>query len=153
MLEMWRGTSCYIPFNFLVALAGLNINSGVSYTSFLATQLFFQTLAYPILTIQRRLMCQSNYRAGMIPMRYASPVHALGLTFREEGLRGLYRGYVPFFIASAIFWGIVPLAAEFSMVSNPMLGNFEPDRQGELLDEVRELKRQEAKEKAKARYA
>lgn len=51
----------------------------------------------------------------MIPMRYEGGVHATGLMFREEGLRGLYRGYTAYIMATAIYWMVVPLVAELAM--------------------------------------
>ena len=77
----------------------------------------------------------------MIPMRYASPIHCLGLTYREEGLRGLYRGYIPFFLASLIYWGVIPVVTELSMLRNSITGNFDEDQQADLIDEVKELRR------------
>ena len=72
-------------------------------------------MIYPLVTIQRRIECQSSNRAGMIPMRYMSPLHAFGLTLREEGIRGLYRGYFAFFIATSIYTFSVPILTELSM--------------------------------------
>jgi len=51
---------------------------------------------------------------GMIPTRYLGPIHAIGLTLREEGIRGLYRGYVAYMIATSIYLLVVPIAAEIS---------------------------------------
>ena len=75
----------------------------------------FITLAYPLLTVQRRLECQSADRAGMIPTRYLGPIHATGLMLKEEGIRGLYRGYSAYMIATFMYLAIVPIAAELSM--------------------------------------
>jgi len=50
----------------------------------------------------------------MIPTRYMGPMHALGLTWREEGMRGLYRGYWAYMIATLIYMTVVPLIAELS---------------------------------------
>jgi len=72
-------------------------------------------MIYPLVTVQRRIECQSSKRAGMIPMRYMSPLHAFGLTFREEGIRGLYRGYIAFLIATSIYTFSVPFITEISM--------------------------------------
>ena len=35
----------------------------------------------------------------MLPLRYIGMTHALGLTYREEGIKGLYRGYAAYLIA------------------------------------------------------
>ena len=67
--------------------------------TYLVQNFFFHSLAYPILTAQRRLECQSTARAGMLPLRYLGVIHGLGLTYREEGLKGLYRGYIAYVLA------------------------------------------------------
>jgi len=74
----------------------------------------------------------------MIPMRYEGGVHATGLMFREEGLRGLYRGYTAYIMATAIYWMVVPLVAELAMQRQPLSGNVY-DKTGELIDEVHTL--------------
>jgi hypothetical protein len=61
----------------------------------------------------------------MIPMRYLGPVHTLGLMWREEGMRGLYRGYSAYLLATAIYIAIIPLFAEFCAMSTPIGGNYE----------------------------
>jgi len=66
--------------------------------------IFFHTLAYPILTAQRRLECQSAQSPGMIPMRYIGLLHCIGLTKREEGIKGLYRGYFAYILAVSAFF-------------------------------------------------
>jgi hypothetical protein len=35
----------------------------------------------------------------MLPLRYLGMIHAFGLIRREEGIKGLYRGYTAFIIA------------------------------------------------------
>ena len=72
-------------------------------------------------------------------MRYEGAVHCAGLMWREEGLRGLYRGYFAFLGATAIYWAIVPLVSELALQRSPISGNYQ-DRTGELLDEVTRLK-------------
>lgn len=63
--------------------------------SFIAAQSLSQTLAYPFMTIMRRLQCQDKL-PGMIPLRYAGWKHAFKLILQEEGIKGLYRGYLAF---------------------------------------------------------
>lgn len=59
------------------------------------------TLSYPILTALRRITCQTIKDPGMLPPRYLNLLHAIFLIRREEGLfKGLYKGYLPFFIAT-----------------------------------------------------
>ena len=38
-------------------------------------------------------------RPGMLPLRYLGPLHCLGLMWREEGIKGFYRGYLAFLLA------------------------------------------------------
>ena len=35
----------------------------------------------------------------MLPLRYLGVLHTLGLTYREEGFKGLYRGYIAYVLA------------------------------------------------------
>lgn len=51
----------------------------------------------------------------MIPMRYEGAVHCAGLMLREEGIRGLYRGYVPYIFATAIYWSVIPMMSEMRL--------------------------------------
>ena len=48
-------------------------------------------------------------------MRYEGPVHCAGLMWREEGMRGLYRGYFAFLLATSIYWTVVPIVAELAI--------------------------------------
>ena len=66
-------------------------------------------------------------------MRYEGAVHCAGLMWREEGLRGLYRGYFAYIAATAIYWLVVPMSAELQLMRQPIYGNF-VDKTGELLD-------------------
>ena len=71
-------------------------------------------------------------------MRYAGPLHCFGLVFREEGIRGLYRGYIPFIAATMIVFGVLPFLAELSMTNDPIYGNIKQDKTTQLYDEVKE---------------
>jgi len=61
----------------------------------------YMILTYPLMTAIRRLQCQS-LEPGMIPPRYSGVSHALKLIFKEEGFRGLYRGFGAATVASLI---------------------------------------------------
>ena len=76
----------------------------------------------------------------MIPKRYEGPVHCAGLMYREEGLRGLFRGYWAFMVATSIYWVVVPMASEMMFQRQPISGNFS-DRSNELIDDVHKLDR------------
>ena len=128
-----NGWRVNVPRMFILSLSGFNFTTQANLGNFVASQLLFHSLAYPLLTVMRRLQCQSPDRAGMIPMRYEGAIHCLGLMWREEGLRGLYRGYWAYILATAIHHIFVPMTAEFSLIKHPVWGNT-IDRTGELLD-------------------
>jgi hypothetical protein len=61
--------------------------------------LVFQTLAYPFLTIQRRLECQSKLVGLLDNKEYKGFFNALNRVVREEGFFALYRGYSAYMLA------------------------------------------------------
>ena len=134
--QVTRGASLHFPRSFILAFSGFNYFSSVNLQSFVATHLAFHSLAYPLLTVQRRLECQSGDRPGMIPPRYIGPIHATGLMLREEGMRGLYRGYTAYIMATAFYLITVPLLAELSMLRMAIGGNHE-DETDDLYDSVK----------------
>jgi hypothetical protein len=67
-------------------------------------------------------------------MRYLGPIHTLGLMWREEGMRGLYRGYTSYLMASAIFVAFVPIFAELSMAYSKIGGNYDDSADNMLYD-------------------
>ena len=105
----------HLPRVLLITLAGYNYFTAANFWTYIGSMMGFQSVAYPFLTIQRRLECQSSDKPGMIPSRYEGAVHAAGLIWREEGIRGLYRGYIPYMIATGIYWILVPLVAEIKL--------------------------------------
>lgn len=133
--QLIRGLSVHIPVNFLLAFTGYNYFTSTNIYTYLFTQLTFSSIAYPLLTVQRRLECQSVKNAGMIPMRYIGPLHALGLTLREEGLKGLYRGYLAYLVATSIFTFGVPMFSEVGCMNKPITGHYDDDV-NKMYDEV-----------------
>lgn len=124
--EFYRGITAHIPRSFILALTGFNYFSSVNIYTYLVQNLAFHTLAYPLLTAQRRMECQSTVRAGMLPLRYLGLIHCLGLMWREEGkLRGLYRGYLAYLVAISFVITVVPISAELIMLKSPLYGHFE----------------------------
>lgn len=77
----------------------------------------------------------------MIPTRYLGPIHALGLTFREEGARGCYRGFAAYMIATSIYLLVVPLCLEFGF-SRTDLAGYQKDDTDDLYQSVMKNKRQ-----------
>lgn len=70
----------------------------------------------------------------MLPLRYLGVLHTLGLTYREEGLKGLYRGYIAYVLATSLIITLVPISAELLMLKTPFYGNYEDS--DELYKEV-----------------
>lgn len=55
----------------------------------------------PVWVVKTRLVLQYEAGGGTVPRRYHGMVHALVLIAREEGVRGLYRGFVPGLIGTS----------------------------------------------------
>jgi hypothetical protein len=85
----------------------------------------------------------------MIPLRYIGFVHCLGLTYREEGVRGLMRGYFAYILATTIYLAIVPLFAELIMLKSSLYGNYNDT--GKLENTVLERQKEKAQRKLKER--
>ena len=74
---------------------------------------------------------QSPNTAGMLHPRYANYFHCLYLTRKEEGIRGFYRGFPLYLIATMILTLAVPFGAELIMHQSPLYGK---DKSGQILD-------------------
>lgn len=61
----------------------------------------------------------------MLPLRYLGLIHGLGLIFREEGVKGLYRGYVAYLLSMSLVVTMVPVFAEMMMLKSAYYGNYE----------------------------
>lgn len=55
--EFINGVTVHFPRTLLLSFSGFNYWSAANFWTYLTTQLIFQTAAYPLLTIQRRLEC------------------------------------------------------------------------------------------------
>ena len=55
---------------------------------------------------------------------------------REEGLRGLYRGYTAYLIATVFYITVIPLLAEASMLNMAINGNYKNETD-DLHDQVK----------------
>lgn len=101
LTENFKGWQVNIPLNLL---RGINI--AVNFTSsnqiypILAQYTIGNLLCYPLMTVQRRLECQTSL-PGMIPIRYRGLFHGLRLIMSEEGIKGLYRGFIGFSLVEA----------------------------------------------------
>ena len=67
----------------------------------------FQTLAYPFLTVQRRLECMSLLGVSLLRNdEYKGFLDAVKRIYREEGALAFYRGYLAYMLAvSHHYWG------------------------------------------------
>ena len=137
--EFFKGIKAHIPRNFVLALTGFNYFTSINIYTYLIKGCAFHSLAYPILTVQRRLECQTTSRHGMLPLRYLGILHCFGLMWKEEGLKGLYRGYIAYLLATLIYLTVVPMFAEVMMMKSKLYGNFEDD--DELYEEVMKKKK------------
>ncbi|CAI2372067.1 unnamed protein product [Moneuplotes crassus] len=126
--DVYQGVACHIPKNVILAFGYFSIFTAMSPTMFLIKELAIQALIYPIITVMRRIEAQTD-RAGMIPQRYINARHCLGLTWREEGIRGLYRGFTSFSIGMTLFLALVPLTAYLGSLNNPVMGFRDPDEE------------------------
>lgn len=52
-----------------------------------------ELITYPFATAYKRLQCQTDRYAGMIPTRYSGLLHAVRVIAYEEGARGFWRGF------------------------------------------------------------
>ena len=85
----------HLPKNLLLTGGYVTIYKENPLLSFIIANTISETLAYPLTTILRRLHCQDKL-PGMLPERYSGVWHAFKLITYEEGIRGLYRGYLAF---------------------------------------------------------
>jgi len=65
------------------------------FEGYLLSNFIAQTVAYPLTTILRRLHCQDRL-PGMLPYRYTGAWNAFKTISKEEGVKGLYRGFLAF---------------------------------------------------------
>jgi hypothetical protein len=69
----------------------------------------------------------------MIPTRYLGPIHTFGLMWREEGLRGFYRGYLAYLLATSLYVSLVPLFGEFSIKRMAIGGNYDDESDSSIV--------------------
>ena len=110
--ELFNGMPGHLPILGILTLANYQFLGPASLQNLLAQGAILHTLAYPFLTAQRRMEAQSPGKAGMLHPRYHNYLSCLYHSFKEEGLRGLYRGYFPYLLATCITLTVVPILAE-----------------------------------------
>jgi len=92
---LFQGALGHFPKNILFSLGYVNFFKDDPDKNFIFTSVLANTLAYPITTCIRRMQCQ-DADPGMLPIRYGGCWHAFKLILKEEGFRGLYRGFLAF---------------------------------------------------------
>ena len=61
----------------------------------------------------------------MLPHRYLGFRHAFNVIRKEEGFKGLYRGYAAYLLAISIYFMTVPFLGEIYMSRDPISGYYE----------------------------
>ena len=112
--ELYRGVTMNIPRNFFIALTGLKMSDELSLTQYYGSTLAFQTLAYPFLTLQKRLECRSRL-TGLVSN--SSSVFSL---VREEGVLSLYKGYLCHSLALLVWMSLLPKVSDWLMDQLPL---------------------------------
>lgn len=114
--EMFRGILMHIPRNVLVAMTGLKITDQVTLASYYGVNIFFQTLAYPFLTVQRRLEVRSQL-TGFLPESSfggrGSFISCASELIKQEGVRALWRGYPAHLFALILWMSMMPAGTDF----------------------------------------
>lgn len=104
--EIYKGCSGLVPINFVNSvMLGMTIRDP-SLKAYGIASILSTLLTYPVYTAMRRFECQSD-RPGMIPKRYKNIWHGLKLIANEEGVKGLYRGFVAYSAARTLENGLL----------------------------------------------
>lgn len=80
-------------------------------------------LAYPFLTVQRRLECRSRQAAGMLDDQIYNRgrfTSCLRQILSEEGAKALWKGFSVHMLAVLIFLSTLPTTADFLMQKLPI---------------------------------
>ena len=90
---------------------------------------------------------QSPNTAGLLHPRYSNYLHCLYTIHKEEGLRGFYRGFPLFLLATAIVTLGIPVVTEISMHSTALYGKDREAGVNDLKEEVDKARERIAKKK------
>ena len=131
--EFFNGMPGYLPILAITTLMTKSILGLSSIYQVFAQMAALQALAYPFLTAQRRMEAQSPKTAGMLHARYENYLHCLYHINKEEGLRGFYRGFPLYLLATGVVTLLVPMAAEMAMHNTELYGHSR-DRENERLE-------------------
>lgn len=127
--DLFRGNLLHLPRNFLVALQGIKLTDEISFASYYGQAFVSQSLAYPFLTVQRRLESLTLSRllcTRGLNLASDYPTNTIGVlrkTFSQhgivDGIRSLYRGYTCYVIAIMIWMSALPATTELITGFNP----------------------------------
>lgn len=112
----------HIPRNICLAFSGVSyLNTDDVRLFFLFStggQMLIHGIAYPFLTIQRRLECQSSLPT-LLPQKYKGFFNAFKQIVKQEGFRALYKGFIAYSLAITIWVFSVPAIAQLNMLNSP----------------------------------
>ena len=111
----FQGWQTNLPINIAFSISSTIPNNNkfaLIFSSYFLTSI----LVYPFMTLQRRLECMDLKNNFGLKLRYNNMRNGFQVVFREEGLRGFYKGFVAHTIVKGIS-GIVFMI--FSMM-NPI---------------------------------
>lgn len=146
--EMLNGMPGYLPILGLLTLSNFQLLGAYSLQTLACQSAILHFLAYPFLTAQRRMEAQSPNTMGMLHPRYNNYLSCLHHMFKEEGFKGMYRGFAPYMVATAITLSIVPYLSEEILKRSPLYGKSAKQDTEDLREEVEEG-RQRLKNRAK----
>lgn len=99
--ELYQGWQCAFPLKFGTTFGAILLTYGNTIDYIVLSNLLAYTLFYPLLTVQRRLECQSTNHT-MLPRRYLGVRFAFSRIYHEEGFKAFYRGFICNGLATSI---------------------------------------------------
>lgn len=110
--SFFAGILGHLPINmFILGCYVLPSNSNL--TEILTVGYLPILLTHPLLTVMRRIECQSNDK-GMLPYKYKGYMNAFATIFREEGFKAFYRGFGANFVLVTLLSGINMISLDSS---------------------------------------
>ena len=117
--ELVRGFLLHAPRNLLLSLSALKIQNEITYVSMYSAAFLTNFLAYPFLTIQRRLECRSAMPTGMFPndsFGKGSIIKCFREAMKETGgVRNLWKGFSAHFLTVVILLSALPTVSDYMM--------------------------------------
>ncbi len=122
--DAYKGCMNHIPINLLLSLTQVLMMENRPYESILVNIICSTVLVYPFLTVMRKMEC-SSVRMGMLPTEYTSIQKTFEAIYRENGVRGFYRGIIGFGMINMMTSILGIMIARM----NPVYMNFDPSQQ------------------------